>query len=140
MAEAAYVVDASAVVALVRKEGGWRKVDATLKRGATIASPNLAEAITVLKRRGNTATADELAENLAALGLNVEPVVAVDAVRAAEVILHSDALAANGELERPVSLGDAICLAVAERLGVPAICSDRAWNALTLSVRVGQFR
>jgi PIN domain nuclease of toxin-antitoxin system len=110
------------------------------KKGAKIAAPNLTEAIAILKRRGNTKTTDELIEALTALGLQVEPVIAVDAARAAEVVLQSDALVAEGELERPVSLGDAICMAVAERLGVPAICSDKAWKKLKLSVSVGQFR
>ena len=96
MAEAKFVVDASAVVALVRRESGWRKVDWSLKAGAKIASTNLAEAVTILKRRGNTRPTNELIENLAGLGLRVEDVVADDASRAAEVILESDALVAKG--------------------------------------------
>ena len=140
MAEAKFVVDASAVVALVRQENGWRKVDAALKAGAKIAATNLAEAVTTLKRRGNTSSTEELIENLAGLGLKVEDVVADDASRAAEVILESDALVAKGDLACPVSFGDATCMAVAERLGVPVISSDEAWSKLKLSVRVGQFR
>ena len=140
MAAPKFVLDASAAVALVRREAGWDKVDGATRRGATIAASNLAEAITTLKRRGHKATVAELKSGFARLGLGVEDVTGDDVVRMSELLMLSDDLVAKGELERPVSLGDATCIAVAERLGLPVICSDRAWDKLSVAVPVGQFR
>lgn len=140
MAAPRFVLDASAAVALVRRETGWDKVQGATRRGATIAASNLAEAITTLKRRGHRATVEELRAGFARLGVGVEDVTADDVARMSELLMLADDLVAKGELERPVSLGDATCIAVAERLGLPLICSDRAWDKLNVAVSVGQFR
>lgn len=123
------------MVALVRRETGWAKVDGALKRGAVIAAPNLAEALTVIERRGGSRGVANLTALLRGLGLDVVDVTGEDTFEICRLLLDSTRV-----LGSPVSLGDAICMAVAVRLGYPIICSDNAWRELSLPVPVGQFR
>ena len=39
-----------------------------------------------------------------------------------------------------LSLGDRVCLALAESLGIPALTSDRAWATLNLGIQVELIR
>ena len=39
-----------------------------------------------------------------------------------------------------LSLGDRACLALAERLGLPALTADRAWGALQVGIPVDVIR
>lgn len=130
-----FALDASAVVALVRRETGWSKVNGALRSGAAIAAPNLAEALTVVRRRGDSRSMAEVAALLRGLGLDVVDVRGNDTQEICRLLLESERI-----LGASVSLGDAICMAVANRLGYPIICSDKSWSRLSLPVRVGQFR
>ncbi len=134
------ILDASAVVALLRREAGYQKVVPLLTRGAAIAAPNLAEALVQIDRRGHHLNVAEMTVQLQRAGLSVLPVEEEDATMTAHLLLQSAQLAQAGELDRPLSLGDATCVAVAIRHRIPVVCADRAWDKLEVPVRVHQIR
>jgi ribonuclease VapC len=115
------VLDSSALVAVVQYERGADQVAAALGSGV-VAAPSWAEMLEVLRKRGYRA--DAAGRKFKTLGVQVEPVTEDDA----EVAARLDRAVANKDL----SLADRFCLAVAERLELPAYTSDQAWaNAKT---------
>jgi PIN domain nuclease of toxin-antitoxin system len=82
---------------------------------------------------------EELHLTLLSLGLRVETVIDEDTVRAAALIYQSrrEGPPNNG---RALSLGDGLCLAVAERLQLPISGGDEYWETLELAVRYQPFR
>lgn len=111
------VLDASAVLALVRDEPGADKVASHIGRAA-ISAVNLQEVVKELLLSGlDEATTREL---LGELRLDVR---AHDADAAyAAAALHAQ----TREFGR--GLGDRSCLALAVQLGVPALTADREWK------------
>lgn len=133
------VLDASALVALVMKEKGYETVTKMVKAGVAATTPTgLAEALTICRRKGHKRTRDELAADLAELGLTVEPILKADGVEMAFLLSKSDELPPKvGSL----SLGDAACLAVARRLNLPAVMSDGTWEHLDIhGLKIMPFR
>jgi ribonuclease VapC len=129
------VLDASALLAHLRREPGSDAVTDAIGRGATISAVNLAE---VLSRAGDRGADPEgLAGDLTEAGLLhgavvVEPFTAEDAATVAR--LRSATRGAG------LSLGDRACLALGERLEAPVLTADRAWSELDVSVDVLVFR
>jgi ribonuclease VapC len=113
------VLDASALVALLRGEPGGSRVENALAESA-MTTVNLAEVIGHFARKG--ASEAEIREML-------------DPLPFARVPLD-DELAYQAGILLPVtrsaglSLGDRACLALARRLGVPALTADRAWQTI----------
>jgi ribonuclease VapC len=112
------VLDASALLAYLRKEpGGEHVLQAILAGGAVMATVNFSEVATWFVRNG----ADEVYVRSLRSRLAF-PLVPVDddlAVRAA--LLEPLGRAAG------LGLGDRTCLALAARLSVPAVTADRPW-------------
>lgn len=111
------VLDASAVLALVRDEPGADKVAPHIGRAA-ISAVNLQEVIKELLLSGlDQATARELLDELR---LDVR----------AHDVSAAYAAAALHPLTRQYGrgLGDRSCLALALQLGVPALTGDREWK------------
>ena len=73
------------------------------------------------------------------LGVRIEPILEPDATRAAELIAGSRKGSAVTE-GQSLSLGAGLCLAVAERVGLPVTGGDRLWDSLDLSVAYLPFR
>lgn len=116
------VLDASAVLALVRNEPGADKVATHVGRAA-ISAVNLQEVLKELFLSGlNEETAREL---LGELRLDVRPHDIEAAFAAAG--LHSQ----TREFGR--GLGDRSCLALAMQLDVPAITADREWKKVKVA-------
>jgi PIN domain nuclease of toxin-antitoxin system len=131
------VLDASAVLAWVNAERGAEPVDRLLPH-AVIPAPNLTETLKAARTRGHALTCDQLRVRIVSMGALIEPFVDNDTVRAAELLLYS---AANpGPSGECLSLGDAQCIAVAERLDLPVVGDDRLWSALPLTVKFHSFR
>lgn len=115
------VLDASAVMALLQDEPGARAVEELLARDAcAISAVNVAEVAAKLTDRG------------------VPDWVIADTIRALQLEIHtfdeSDAQA-SGTLRKTtrsygLSLGDRACLALADKLGLQAVTTDRAWSDL----------
>lgn len=85
---------------------------------------------------GTVCLPHKLHADLLALGLTVEPVTDADAERAAELIVAFKVTPGPGSL----SLGDGLCIAVAERLGLPLTGGDRYWSRVPLQVEFLPFR
>lgn len=111
------VLDASAVLALVRDEPGADKVAPHVGRAA-ISAVNLQEVIKELLLSGlDEATTRELLDELR-LDVRAHD---VDAAYAAAGLHDQTRQYGRG-------LGDRSCLALAMQLGVPALTADREWK------------
>ena len=124
-----WVLDASALLALLNRELGSEKVVAALP-DAVMSSVNLSEVVAKLVDQGRAET--EIRSYLDALGLVIVPFDAEMAYRSGG--LRSVTKSAG------LSFGDRACLALAASLDVPALTSDRAWASLNLNVKVELIR
>ena len=128
MSESDAVLDAAAVLALVKLEEGWESVSAVEHRA--ISTVNFAEAATVLSRQGVPLVV--AMNTLRSLNLDV---IAFDSGHA-----HDTARLYPLTRSRGMSLGDRACVALARSLGIPAMTSDRAWGTNVDGVAVVQIR
>lgn len=132
-----FALDSSAVVAwILQEDGRWQAVDALLKApGArpVLPGPALTESIFVARRAGNKSSPELITMTLSAMRLEVEPALEVDMIRAARLLEASmgdpGRHPTTGE-PLTLSLGDALILAVTERLGVKVLTGDRYWMQL----------
>jgi PIN domain nuclease of toxin-antitoxin system len=125
VSEPIYVLDASALLAVMLRERGAHQVEARLA-AARISAVNLAEAYSKLQERGVPDAV--IVQAFAELGLAVE---AFDQAQAEWVCK-----ARNATRDRGLSLGDRACLALAWSLGGVAVTTDRAWDGLDLGVEI----
>ena len=125
-----YVLDASAVLALLHREPGSEVVQDAIGV-SVISSVNWAEVLQKIAARGGREAYDVVGE-LQYVGLAVIPFTAEDAEMTAEL----------WSLGRPsgLSLADRACLILAKRLGLPALTGDRRWATLELDTEVRLIR
>lgn len=120
------VIDASALLAYLRRERGWEQVLRAFTGTATMTTVNFGEVAGWLVRNG----ADEAAVRALRNGL-VIPLTPIDddlAIRAAllEPLTRSKGL----------GIGDRLCLALAAREGASALTADTAWDEIAQAVGV----
>jgi PIN domain nuclease of toxin-antitoxin system len=121
-----YILDSSAVLALVLNEPGLRAVQVAVRQGAVIGAVNLAEVVSRLVRQG---LADDEIEGLVRpLGLEVIPLDGAVAWRAGVLSRTTNPYG--------LSLGDRACLALAARMELPVLTADRTWSQLDVGVEV----
>jgi PIN domain nuclease of toxin-antitoxin system len=125
VSDGGYVVDASAVLAVLLDEPRSERVRPFLSRAA-IGAVNLSEVVAKLQERGMPDDAIDRA--LAHLDLDVVAFDAAQAVAAGKLRARTRALG--------LSLGDRACLALATARGVPAVTTDRGWTALDIGAKV----
>lgn len=128
-------LDSSVVCTLLLQERDWQAILRTVQRpdvDAILPGPVLTETIAVVRRKGNQSSPAQISTTLAAQGLRVEHPTDQDLVRAAELIEIS---AGNPGPPPPhsgkdatLSLGDALILAVTDRLGCMVLTRDRYWK------------
>lgn len=123
------VLDASALLAFLRRETGWEAVSDALE-GARMSSVSWSETVQKLRQHGGETRG--LLPLLTQLGLTVSAFDMRDAERAADLWPHTRA--------RGLSLEDRACLALAQKLGATALTTDRAWADLSLRVPVRLIR
>jgi ribonuclease VapC len=119
------VLDASALIAWLTGEPGAERVEAVLSDTA-MTTVNLAEVTGFLVKRGGTE--DDLRQILTPIPVAWIPF-DVDLAYRAGLLLPPTRAAG-------LSLGDRACLALAQRLGVPAMTADRAWAAIAPAVKL----
>lgn len=120
------VLDASALLAFLLDEPGKDKVMRAISADTCLSVVNLAEVASVYALRGVSA------EGIRSLASRL-PIELIDmdqdlAVRAA--------LLTPATRPRGLSLGDRVCLALAGRMGVPAMTADRAWAEIASGIGV----
>ena len=97
-----------------------------------LPGPALTEAIWVARRKGNQSSTTQIAQALFAIGLRVVHPIDDDLVRAAELIEISDNNPGppppHSDRDATLSLGDALILAVTERLGCMVLTRDGYWK------------
>lgn len=126
---AKWVLDASAVLALLANERGAEQVQAALG-SALISAVNLAEVLAKLSDRG--ATVAEL--RLVRTSLDIE-------VRSFDESAAWRASGLRGTTKSfGLSIGDRACLALALEEALPALTTDRAWSTLDVGVDVRSLR
>jgi ribonuclease VapC len=123
------VVDASAILALMQREPGADLVADAISRGVASAV-NLAEVAAKLAERGHTDA--RVRDRVERLRLDVAELTIEDAFLAG--------LLRPLTREAGLSLGDRACLALAQRLGKPAVTADRRWAALDLGIKIELIR
>jgi len=124
-----YVLDASALLALLHGERGGETVEELLGTSA-ISSVNWSEVIQ--KALEKKTRVEGLRQELESLGLEVIPFTAELAEKTA--LLRAETRSAG------LSLGDRACLALADNLGRPAVTADKIWRDLRLRVEVRVVR
>ena len=123
------VLDASALLAFLHQEPGADIVEHVLD-GSVISTVNWLEVSRKSLEWGRPVGL--LRVGLAELGLDIAPFTVEDAETAAEMY---QATRSSG-----LSLGDRACLALARRLGLPALTADRRWIDVQAGVRVQLIR
>jgi ribonuclease VapC len=119
------VLDSSAALALLKPEPSKVDLDA-LVPGQPISAINYSEAADYFSRLGHSRR--DIGQLLSSLDLDVVPV-------------DAD-LALNAAMMRPVtdsaglSMGDRCCIALAQRMAVPALTGDRSWTDIADKVGV----
>lgn len=113
------VLDSSAVLAWLQREPGSTAVQRQLQDGVVTAA-NWAEILQKTRQHG--ADPHEVGLLLRSLGLEIEEVIRTDGERAA----------ALWKRRVPLSLGDRLCIAVAIRLQLPVVTTDRLWGKASI--------
>ena len=121
------VLDASAVLAVLRREPGHEKVEFA---GNVLSLVNFAEVATVLVRDG--LEVDGLENDLTDLGLELKPLMPEVARRVGELYPVTKV--------KGLSLGDRSCLALALSLEVSAVTAESVWDGLEHGVDVERIR
>ncbi len=125
-----WILDASALLAVVNNEPGATQVKDALTEEAAIGTVNLAEVVSKLIDGG---WSDEgIRASVAPWGIEI-------------ISFDEDAAFDAGLLRqhtRPagLSLGDRACLALARRLGASVLTADRAWRDLDVGVPIVLIR
>jgi len=123
------VLDASAVIAFLRRESG-ADVVASVLPGPSISAVNLSEVATWLSDAGTEERKIRL--TLDGLHLQCNAFDEESAFRAAGL-----RKATRG---KGLSFGDRACLALARRLALPVLTADRSWAELDLGIEVKLIR
>ena len=124
------VLDASALLALLNQEAGAERVANAIVGGAAMSAVNLSEVAAKLMDSG-------MQEELAREILDRLPI---------EVVAFDTEAAYTAGALRPLtraaglSLGDRACIALAGRLHLPALTTDRIWERLAAGIRVELIR
>ena len=123
------VLDASAVLALVREEPGAEAV-AGIVSGAVISTVNVSEAVAKLVQKG--APSEGAREIVFSLPLRMVDFDAEQAAAAGQMWPRGRAAG--------LSFGDRACLALAETLNLCAVTADRRWKSFDAKVEIRYIR
>jgi ribonuclease VapC len=123
------VLDASALLTMLFQEPGATSVADVIAEGAAVSTVNLSEVAAALVRHQRDT--DRILRAVVAQ-VTIEPFTTEDALAAAA--LWAPTRSAG------LSLGDRACLALAQRLGVPAVTADREWSTVNLGVTIQLVR
>lgn len=122
-------------MAVLHDEDGAEIAVEAIAKGAAISVANWAEVLTKLAERGRdperAASETRKAEG-SRRALTIEPMTAADCIAIARLRLTTKA--------QGLSLADRACLALAERLGVPAVTADTEWAKADVAAEIQLIR
>ena len=124
-----FVLDTSALLAMMQDAPGGSLVGVKLHHSA-ISALNLSEVLDFCFAHGFKI--ETMVDDLRALGLEIHPFSAEDASIVAQLT------AKNSRAE--LSLSARACLALARRLGIPALTADNSWKNLDLGIEIRLLR
>jgi ribonuclease VapC len=123
------VLDASALLAFLRKEPGGNRVEAVLGR-SMISAVNLAEVVSKAIDYGGTL--EGISTSLSQFTMRVVP------FTSEEAFISGSLRAATRR--KGLSLGDRCCLALGVKTGLPVLTTESAWRELDVGVQVEVIR
>jgi len=124
-----YVLDASALLALLNNEDGVDVVQELLPE-AVISAVNFSEVVAWLSRFG--VPAGDIPDMLDVLGLTIIPF--------DKDLAYSTGQMAGLTKSLGLSLGDRACLALTMQLNATAVTADKIWGNLTSMVQIKLIR
>jgi PIN domain nuclease of toxin-antitoxin system len=122
-------------MAVLHDEDGAEMVVEAIAEGAAISVANWAEVLTKLAERGrdpDRAASETRKAEGSRRALMIEPMTAADCIAIARLRLITKA--------QGLSLADRACLALAKRLGVPALTADREWAKADVDAEIQLIR
>jgi PIN domain nuclease of toxin-antitoxin system len=125
-----YILDASALLALLNDEKGGEQVEEAIALGAAISTVNVAEVVSKLSNDGIPETT--ISQMLGLPGLEI-----VDFNR---LLAHQTGMLRPLTKQMGLSLGDRACLALARMCNLPVLTTDRVWKDLSLDIIVRVIR
>ena len=132
------VVDASALLAWLLHERGSDAINKILDLAIAPVSV-IVEVLYRAREKGLTTPSAQILQDFQSSGVTIEPILPIDGLRAAELIAISRQK--RKEINEPaLSLGDGLCIAVAERLGLLLVGGDKYWMECDLKVDFYLFR
>jgi PIN domain nuclease of toxin-antitoxin system len=136
------LLDASALVALILREPGWKTVDLIADSGLALTTPTaLAETFEICRLKKTGISQDEIQNLLELKNVRLVPVVDEDATEAGYIYRKAADHNTRSKAKIQVSLADVILLAVGKRLNAIVIFSDNAWELLDLpGIEIRPFR
>jgi len=129
------VLDASALMAFIHGEDGKAAVAAALAGRSAISVANWAEVLSKVAERGGDPVALELdyrERGFIGRALAIEGMTEADCVQVGRLRPLT--------IRQGLSLADRACLALAARLGVPALTTDRSWAEVDAPAEVQLIR
>jgi ribonuclease VapC len=123
-----YIIDASAIIALIKKEKGAEIVESHLK-GAVMSSVNFSEAVAVLARKMPREIIVSILTKL------ISEVIPFDERQAVEAGMLYQETKQFG-----LPFGDLACLALAKIKKLPVLTADAIWSKLTLDIEIKNIR
>ena len=124
-----FVLDASALVALIRKETGWAEVERSIAN-SLMSAVNFSETIYILRRREMP---------LEAIRAALTPLVSTPAIFDAE-LAYITASVVESTRGQGISFADCACLALAQLTEATAVTAERRWDQVALDIKIKRIR
>ena len=124
------MLDASALLVLLKGEPGKERVIKAITDGASISAVNFSEVVGKLRDGGMPEEA--IHESLDSLELDI--------VEFDTVLAYQAGLLRTLTKNAGLSLGDRACLALAQHLNLPVLTTDRVWKDLIPEINVQVIR
>ncbi|MBE3583398.1 MAG: type II toxin-antitoxin system VapC family toxin [Limnochordaceae bacterium] len=125
-----WVLDASALLALLNHEPGSGQVEQVLGEGALVTAVNVSEVVAKLSDAGMPEQA--IRQVLEALPFTI--------VAFGEELAYRAGMLRQATHTAGLSLGDRACLALAQQTGATALTTDHAWANLSLGISLRVLR
>ena len=127
------LLDASALLALILREPGWKTIDTIAESGLALTTPiALAETFEICRQKKTGISQDEVRTLLSLKNIQIVSVVEEDAAEAGYIYKKAAEHNLMSKRQIRVSLADVTLLAVGKRIGAVVVFSDNEWELIDL--------